>query len=63
MGLHDRISKQNGNGAASSAAERPVALAGPVVPAAPADPGAGDPYADLKGRILHCNAAFVEVSG
>ena len=53
MGLHDRISKQNGNGAASSAAERPVALAGPVVPAAPADPGAGDPYADLKGRIHH----------
>ena len=53
MGLHDRISKQNGNGAASSAAERPVALAGPVVPAAPVDPGAGDPYADLKGRIHH----------
>jgi pilus assembly protein CpaF len=53
MGLHDRLSKQNGNGTPSSTAERPVALAGPVVPAAPADPGAGDPYADLKGRIHH----------
>ena len=30
MGLHDRLSKQNENGAASATAERPVALAGPV---------------------------------
>jgi hypothetical protein len=27
MGLHDRISKQNGNGAAGATAERPAALA------------------------------------
>ena len=26
MGLHDRLSKQNENGAASATAERPVAL-------------------------------------
>ena len=29
MGLHDRLSKQNENGAASVTAERPVALARP----------------------------------
>ncbi|HWN20967.1 MAG TPA: CpaF family protein [Gaiellaceae bacterium] len=58
MGLHDRLSKQNGNGAASATAERPAALAGPVVRTpgqqAPAvAPGAGDPYAELKTRIHH----------
>ena len=57
MGLHDRLSKQNENGAAS-AAERPAALAGPVTnPAAPnapvATPRAGDPYAELKTAIHH----------
>jgi pilus assembly protein CpaF len=53
MGLHDRLSKQTGNGAASPVAERPAALAGPVVQTAPAEAGAGDPYADLKGRVHH----------
>ncbi len=58
MGLHDRLSKQNGNGAAGVAAERPAALAGPVThparPQAPApeQPGS-DPYADLKSGIHH----------
>lgn len=56
MGLHDRLSKQNGNGAASATAERPVALAGPVgtaSPQAPAPTGASDPYAELKSGIHH----------
>jgi pilus assembly protein CpaF len=58
MGLHDRLSKQNGNGAANVIAERPVALAGPVAsPAAQnetaAQPRAGDPYAELKSGIHH----------
>ena len=58
MGLHDRLSKQNGNGAANVIAERPVALAGPVaspaVQNAPAPPPrAGDPYADMKSAIHH----------
>jgi pilus assembly protein CpaF len=56
MGLHDRISKQNGNGAASPAAERPVALAGPVTHAvhgAPAADRSVDPYAELKSNIHH----------
>jgi pilus assembly protein CpaF len=56
MGLHDRLSKQNGNGAAGATAERPVALAGPVTKhqAAPAaEPGASDPYAALKSGIHH----------
>ena len=59
MGLHDRLSKQNGNGAGSTTAERPAALAGPVARTpgqqAPAggDPGASDPYAELKTRIHH----------
>jgi pilus assembly protein CpaF len=56
MGLHDRISKQNGNGAASPAAERPVALAGPVthpVHGSPAGDRAVDPYAELKSNIHH----------
>ena len=53
MGLHDRLSKQNENGAANVIAERPVALAGPVTtPVAPnapvITPRAGDPYAELK---------------
>src|ERR687897_1478772 len=55
MGLHDRLSKQNGNGAAGATAERPVALAGPVTQHAvsASDPGASDPYADLKSGIHH----------
>jgi pilus assembly protein CpaF len=56
MGLHDRISKQNGNGAASPAAERPVALAGPVthpVHGTPAGDRSVDPYAELKSSIHH----------
>ena len=58
MGLHDRLSKQNENGAANVIAERPVALAGPVTtPAAPntpvVTPRAGDPYAELKSSIHH----------
>jgi pilus assembly protein CpaF len=56
MGLHDRISKQNGNGAASPAAERPVALAGPVthqVHGTPAPDRSVDPYAELKSSIHH----------
>jgi pilus assembly protein CpaF len=58
MGLHDRISKQNGNGVASTTAERPGALVGPVTtgaaPQAPAEKhGGGDPYAELKTTIHH----------
>jgi pilus assembly protein CpaF len=56
MGLHDRISKQNGNGAASPAAERPVARAGPrthPVHGSPAGDRAVDPYAELKSNIHH----------
>ncbi len=57
MGLHDRLSKQNENGAGSTTAERPAALAGPVARTvgqpAPGDPGATDPYAELKTRIHH----------
>ena len=56
MGLHDRLSKQNENGAASATAERPVALAGPVNTSqqTPANHnGASDPYADLKSEIHH----------
>jgi pilus assembly protein CpaF len=56
MGLHDRISKQNGNGAASPAAERPAALAGPVthpVHGSPAADRSVDPYAELKSSIHH----------
>ena len=59
MGLHDRLSKQNGNGAGSTTAERPGALAGPVArtvaQGAPPtrEPGATDPYAELKTRIHH----------
>ena len=58
MGLHDRLSKQNGNGAAGATAERPVASAGPVAhptqqQAAPAPGGASDPYAELKSGIHH----------
>ena len=58
MGLHDRLSKQNGNGAANAIAERPVALAGPVAsPAvqneAAAPPRAGDPYAEMKSGVHH----------
>ena len=59
MGLHDRLSKQNGNGTGGATAERPAALAGPVArtagpgASAPGDPGATDPYAELKTRIHH----------
>ncbi len=54
MGLHDRLSKQNGNGAGSATAERPAALAGPVTPKQPSvDSGAGDPYAELKTKVHH----------
>jgi len=55
MGLHDRLSKQNENGAASATAERPVALAGPVnTSQTPANHnGASDPYAELKTEIHH----------
>jgi pilus assembly protein CpaF len=55
MGLHDRLSKQNGNGAAGATAERPVALAGPVTQASPAarEHGGADPYAELKTGIHH----------
>jgi len=59
MGLHDRLSKQNGNGATSATDERPAALAGPVQNAprpatnGQAQPGVGDPYAELKTRIHH----------
>ena len=43
MGLHDRLSKQNENGAANVIAERPVALAGPVTTtAAPQRAGGHD---------------------
>jgi pilus assembly protein CpaF len=56
MGLHDRLSKQNENGAAGATAERPAALAGPVTsaarPHAPSAPGV-DPYAELKTGIHH----------
>ena len=58
MGLHDRLSKQNENGVASTVAERPAALAGPVTNGSPQqikvdDPARSDPYADLKSAIHH----------
>jgi hypothetical protein len=57
MGLHDRLSKQNGNGVASTVAERPAALVGPVTHSPQqvqaADKGRGDPYAELKSAIHH----------
>jgi pilus assembly protein CpaF len=57
MGLHDRLSKQNGNGAVGATAERPVALTGPVTNPAHPQPApsapAADPYADLKTGIHH----------
>jgi pilus assembly protein CpaF len=58
MGLHDRLSKQNGNGAAGTTDERPAAQAGPVARTPgqhtpTVDSGASDPYAELKTRIHH----------
>jgi pilus assembly protein CpaF len=57
MGLHDRLSKQNENGVASTVAERPAALVGPVTNSPQqvkaADKGRGDPYAELKSAIHH----------
>ena len=58
MGLHDRLSKQNGNGVGGATAERTDANAGPVARTtgqqAPAvDSRASDPYAELKTRIHH----------
>ena len=58
MGLHDRLSKQNGNGATGATAERPVASVGPVAhptqqQTAPAPGGASDPYGELKSGIHH----------
>jgi pilus assembly protein CpaF len=58
MGLHDRLSKQNGNGVAGTVDERPTALAGPVASVSQhqvqaADTTRGDPYADLKSAIHH----------
>ena len=57
MGLHDRISKQNGNGAAGAPAERPDASAGSVVngghTAPPPEQRASDPYAEMKSSIHH----------
>jgi pilus assembly protein CpaF len=53
MGLHDRLSKGNGNGAAGTVAERPTALAGPVTHTPAVEVAAGDPYAELKTRIHH----------
>ncbi|HUP32178.1 MAG TPA: CpaF family protein [Gaiellaceae bacterium] len=56
MGLHDRLSKQNGNGVAGATAERPAAPDGPVThPTAshPTGPAASDPYAELKSGIHH----------
>jgi pilus assembly protein CpaF len=57
MGLHDRLSKQNGNGVASATAERPAALAGPVTGPAgqqvSSAPAGADPYADLKSGVHH----------
>ncbi len=58
MGLHDRLSKQNENGVASTVAERPAALAGPVTNGSQQeDKNVGttraDPYADLKSGIHH----------
>src|ERR671912_52870 len=58
MGLHDRLSKQNENGAAGVTAERPVALAGPVAhptqqPTPGPNTGASDPYGELKSGVHH----------
>ena len=56
MGLHDRLSKQNENGAAGATAERPAALAGPVANDARPKVQSGkgvDPYAELKTGIHH----------
>ena len=57
MGLHDRLSKQQGNGAAGVVTERPVTQAGPSGNGnghhVATTPGAGDPYAELKSGIHH----------
>ena len=58
MGLHDRLSKQNGNGAAGATDERPAAPAGPVAHPSQqqlptSSPGASDPYGELKSGIHH----------
>jgi pilus assembly protein CpaF len=54
MGLHDRIAKQQQNGAGEnrSASELPVAL-GESATAQPSTQPAQDPYAELKTRIHH----------
>jgi pilus assembly protein CpaF len=56
MGLHDRLSKQNENGAAGATAERPAAPGGPVAtdarPQVRSTRGV-DPYAELKTGIHH----------
>ncbi len=48
MGLHDRLSKQNGNGAGSTTAERPAALAGPVA----RTPGQQAPAGGIRVRAI-----------
>ena len=56
MGLHDRLSKQNGNGAAGATAERPAAPAGPVTnhtASHTTGPATSDPYAELKSGVHH----------
>ena len=59
MGLHDRLSKQNGNGVGGATAERTDANAGPVARTTggqqppPVDSRGSDPYAELKTRIHH----------
>ena len=56
MGLHDRLSKQNGNGAAGATAERPAAPAGPVTTHTASHttgPATSDPYAELKSGVHH----------
>ena len=52
MGLHDRLQKQNGNGAGGTVAERPTALTGPVTPPV-VENGSVDPYGELKTKIHH----------
>ena len=58
MGLHDRLSKQNGNGAAGVTAERPAALAGPVAhptqQASPAPHGCQRPLRGAEERHPPC---------
>ena len=53
MSLHDRLVKQNGATEGVAVVQRPAAAARQPAAAAAPEVAAGDPYAELKGRIHH----------